>query len=79
MLANAREEYVLEVIDPAARPYRSVNMSRKKKVVVGAIVGLMLSLFATLALTLALQLWQRLQDIRRHAAPNTDPTDEDDA
>ena len=33
MLASAREEYVLEIIDPAALPYRSFNMPRKKKIV----------------------------------------------
>ncbi|EED31678.1 Chain length determinant protein [gamma proteobacterium NOR5-3] len=64
MLANAREEYVLEIIDPAARPYRSVNMSRKKKIVVGGIVGLMLSVFAVLAITLLLQLWNSFQTAR---------------
>lgn len=65
MLANARDEYVLEIIDPAARPYRSVNLSRKKKVVVGAVVGFLLATFAVLALTLLFQLWTSLQRARR--------------
>jgi hypothetical protein len=60
MLANAREEYVLEVIDPAARPYRSVTMSRKKKTVIGAVVGLLLACFAVLAFTLIRELWNSL-------------------
>jgi hypothetical protein len=60
MLANAREEYVLEVIDPAARPYRSVTMSRKKKTLVGAIVGLLLTTFAVLGFTLLRELWHSL-------------------
>ncbi len=52
MLASAREEYVLEIIDPAALPYRSFSLSRKKKVVVGAIVGTLLATFGVLAWTL---------------------------
>jgi hypothetical protein len=64
MLANAREEYALEIIDPAARPYASVNMSRKKKVIFGALVCLMLTCFAVLASTLLLQLWERLRNLR---------------
>ena len=68
MLANAREEYVLEIIDPAARPYRSVNMSRKKKVAVGGIAGLLLSAFAVLGVTLLRQFWETLQAARRRAA-----------
>lgn len=70
MLANARDEYVLEIIDPAARPYRSVTMSRKKKVVLGALAGLLLSSFAILAITLLRQLWQSLQTARQ-AHPTT--------
>ncbi len=68
MLASARDEYVLEIIDPAARPYRSVNLSRKRKVVVGAVVGLLLTTFGVLALTLLLQLWNSFQNARRAAA-----------
>ena len=76
MLANAREEYVLEIIDPAARPYRSVNMSRKKKLVVGSIVGLMLSTFAVLGITLLLQLWNSFQSARAlHLQNNSTNTD----
>jgi hypothetical protein len=49
MLASAREEYVLEIIDPAALPYRSFNLSRKKKVIVGAIAGTLLATFSVFA------------------------------
>lgn len=69
MLANAREEYVLEIIDPAARPYRSINMSRKKKVLVGAVVGLLLGCFAVLLFTLCRQLWHTLCIHLAHSAP----------
>ncbi|MFK8040886.1 chain-length determining protein [Congregibacter sp.] len=76
MLANAREEYVLEIIDPAARPYRSVNMSRKKKVLVGGVVGLMLSTFAVLGIALLLQLWNSFQTARNlHLQNNSTNTD----
>jgi hypothetical protein len=70
MLANAREEYVLEIIDPAARPYRSVNMSRKKKVALGAMVGLLLTTFAVLGLTLLRQMWGGLCAVRAAARPD---------
>ncbi|MEH6585724.1 MAG: chain-length determining protein [Halioglobus sp.] len=49
MLANAREEYALEVIDPAAIPYRSFSMSRKKRIVLGTVAGLLLTVFGVLA------------------------------
>ena len=65
MLANAREEYVLEVIDPAARPYRSVTMSRKRKTLIGAIVGLLLTSSAVLAWVLLRGLWEQLVSVRR--------------
>lgn len=68
MLASAREEYVLEIIDPAARPYRSVNLSRKKKVLLGGLVGLLLSSFAVLGATLLGQLHDTLQAARRRGA-----------
>jgi hypothetical protein len=75
MLANAREEYVLEIIDPAARPYRSVNMSRKKKIVVGGVVSFMLSVFTVLAITLLLQLWNSFQTARALHNQNANRTD----
>ena len=70
MLANARDEYVLEVIDPAARPYRSVNMARKKKVAVGSVVGLLLTTFAVLGVSLLLQLWNAFQAARKASLAN---------
>ncbi|MEM8493660.1 MAG: chain-length determining protein [Pseudomonadota bacterium] len=72
MLANAREEYVLEIIDPAARAYRSINMSRKKKVVVGAAVGLLLTAFAVIGLTLLRELWTSFRATQStHTATHT--------
>jgi hypothetical protein len=73
MLANAREEYVLEVIDPAARPYRSVTMARKKKIIIGAIVGLLLATFAALAWVLARGLLTQLLAIRRELRATAHP------
>ncbi|MFT6050848.1 MAG: hypothetical protein ACI9B9_000487 [Halioglobus sp.] len=52
MLANARKDYALEIIDPAAMPYKSFSMSRKRKVVLGSVAGLLLSVSALMALTL---------------------------
>jgi hypothetical protein len=63
MLANAREEYVLELIDPAARPYYSITMSGKKRVVIGALVALALALFTVLASTLGTLCWSRLRSL----------------
>ena len=39
MLANSREEFALEYIDPAVRPYDRFSPGRKKWVVVGGFVG----------------------------------------
>ncbi len=61
MLASARQEYALEIIDPAALPYRSFTMTRKKRVVLGAVVGLMLGIFFVLAWTLIQQSIQRIR------------------
>mgnify|MGYP001818211369 CR=1 FL=1 len=65
MLASAREEYVLEVIDPAALPYRSFNMSRKKKVLVGAIAGTLLATFGVFAWVLLAGMFQRINAYRQ--------------
>jgi len=64
MLANARDEYVLEVIDPAARPYRSVTMSRKRKILIGAVVGFLLTSSAVLAWVLLRGLVEQLLSLR---------------
>jgi hypothetical protein len=61
MLASAREEYVLEIIDPAALPYRSFMLSRKKRVVISALAGLLLGTFAVLAYVLSQQMLQRIR------------------
>ena len=65
MLANAREEYALEVIDPAAMPYRSFNKSRKFKTVVGGMAGALLSVFAVLALVLLRSMLETLASHRQ--------------
>ncbi len=65
MLANAREEYALEVIDPAAMPYRSFNKSRKFKTVVGGMAGALLSVFAVLALVLIRSMLETLASHRQ--------------
>ena len=64
MLASAREEYALEIIDPAAIPYKSFNMSRKKKVVVGAIAGGLLATFAALAWVVLSQVLSTIKSYR---------------
>jgi hypothetical protein len=71
MLASAREDYVLEIIDPAALPYRSFTLSRKKRVVVGAIAGLLLGTFAVLASVLIQQMLQRIRHGLKTASTNT--------
>jgi hypothetical protein len=70
MLASAREEYALAVIDPAALPYRSFNMSRKKKVLIGAIVGGLLATFAALAWVVLAQMLQTITAYRAQQAAN---------
>ncbi|MEH6580741.1 MAG: chain-length determining protein [Halioglobus sp.] len=64
MLANARKEYALEVIDPAAIPYRSVTMSRKKKIVIGTIAGSLLTVFGVLARVLLAGMVQKIVQYR---------------
>ncbi len=75
MLANAREEYVLEIIDPAALPYRSFNMSRKKKVVLGAIAGLLLAIFSVFAWVLLARMLQAFNHYRAAHAAQLSPAE----
>lgn len=76
MLASAREEYALEVIDPAALPYRSFNLSRKRKVIIGGIAGALLATFAVLAGVLLRDMWRTVSNYRNlqrsGAAPDED-------
>jgi hypothetical protein len=60
MLANAREEYALEIIDPAAIPYRSFTMSRKKRIVIGTVAGSLLAVFVVLASVLVTGMLQKI-------------------
>lgn len=71
MLASARDEYVLEVIDPAALPYRSFTMSRKKKVVVGAAAGLMIGIFLLFAWVFCSDIWRTIARVRAAQNPQT--------
>ena len=64
MLANARDEYALEIIDPAAIPYRSVTMSRKKKIVIGTVAGSLLAVFCVLASVLLGGILQKIMQYR---------------
>ena len=64
MLANAREEYALEIIDPAAMPYRSFNMSRKKRIVIGTAGGFLLAVFGVLAWVLLAGMTQKVIQYR---------------
>jgi len=45
MLANAREEYVLEMIDPALLPFHRYSPGRKTLLLAGLFVGGMLAVF----------------------------------
>lgn len=60
MLVSAREEYALEVIDPASVPYRSYSVSRKKAIVAGSVAALFFSVFLILALTLAKGMFEKV-------------------
>jgi hypothetical protein len=64
MLASARDEYALDIIDPAALPYRSFNMSRKKKIVIGTVAGTLLAAFAVLAGVLLARMLQAIMHYR---------------
>lgn len=64
MLASARKEYALEIIDPAATPYKSFNMSRKRKVMLGTFAGTFLSLFAIFGFVLVRGLLTTLSHYR---------------
>ena len=65
MLASAREEYVLEVIDPAAMPYRSFSLSRKKKVVISGVASGVLASFGILAWVLLARMLQTVVTYRQ--------------
>ncbi len=61
MLAHAREEYVLEVIDPGALPYASVSMSPRKRALLGFMTGLLLSVFFLFCKILLIRLLARFR------------------
>lgn len=65
MLASARQEYALEIIDPAATPYKSFNLSRKRKVLLGTIAGTLMAISLTLGLTLLHRLLSTFSEYRQ--------------
>ena len=69
MLVSARDEYALEVIDPAAIPYKSFTMSRKKKTAAAFIAGALLATFAVLALKLLASMIATVRAYREAHAP----------
>ena len=50
MLANGRNEYILEVLDPAVSPYTRYSPNRKLICILGAVAGLLLSTSLVMAL-----------------------------
>ncbi len=64
MLASAREEYALEIVDPAATPYKSFNMSRKRLVILGTLAGTFISIFLVLGLVLVRDMLRTLRQFR---------------
>jgi capsular polysaccharide biosynthesis protein len=66
MLANAREEYAVEIIDPAAIPYRSFMISRNKRIVIGTIAGSLLAVFFVLVSVLVTGMVQKIVLYRAH-------------
>jgi capsular polysaccharide biosynthesis protein len=66
MLANAREEYAVEIIDPAAIPYRSFMISRNKRIVIGTVAGSLLAVFFVLVSVLAAGMLQKIVLYRAH-------------
>jgi uncharacterized protein involved in exopolysaccharide biosynthesis len=51
MLANGRNEYILEVLDPAVSPYSRYSPNRKLICILGAAAGVLLSTSLVMALT----------------------------
>ena len=64
MLANARQDYALEVIDPAAMPYASFSLSPKRQIAIGMITAAMLACFFTLFIVLFKRLRENLVSYR---------------
>lgn len=62
MLANGRSEYILEVLDPAVRPYARHRPDRKLITILGGLGGLLLSVSLVIGLTIHGRLKRSLQD-----------------
>ena len=66
---------MLEVIDPAALPYRSFTMSRKKRVLVGAVAGALLATFAVMAWVILARMVQTIvaaREAQQRSARNSE-------
>lgn len=59
MLANGREEYALEILDPAVRPYDRYSPRRKRTVILGVIAGGLFSCFALIGIALVRDMQRR--------------------
>lgn len=78
MLASARKDYALEVIDPAATPYKSFNLSRKRKVLLGTIAGTLMAVSLTLGLVLLRRMlgtFSQYRQLQRMATTTYNTTD----
>jgi LPS O-antigen subunit length determinant protein (WzzB/FepE family) len=53
MLANGRQEYILEVLDPAVRPYARFKPNRKQITILGGIAGALLAISLVISLEIA--------------------------
>lgn len=62
MLANGRTEYILEVLDPAIRPYARHSPKRKLISILGAIAGLLLSTSLVIGLRILVTFKHALQE-----------------
>jgi capsular polysaccharide biosynthesis protein len=62
MLANGRSEYILEVLDPAVRPYARHRPKRKLISILGVLAGLLLSTSLVIGLTILGKFKRSLQE-----------------
>lgn len=62
MLANGRSEYILEVLDPAVRPYARHRPNRKLISILGGAAGLLLSTSLVIGLSILARFRRALED-----------------
>ncbi len=65
MLANGREEYALEILDPAVRPYARHSPARKKLTVLAAFAGIFLSSALVIAISIAAEVKSKLDSYNK--------------